>query len=177
MKLKGQDWTIVVITFLIGMIAGSYMYIVGFAPNYEDIELPVVTESGDMNIVIFAETYGGDSLGTSPKFELVGSGRYTYTPFNPGGETAAAPVTGTLPPLLMEELTAVLKARTLKTASEEIIPESCEMFVDGVEYRYRVVLDEDIYVVDTCGTNFMRDSELATTLEKVWQYLNTSLAQ
>ena len=36
-------------------------------------------------------------------------------------------------------------------------------------------LAKDIYVVDTCGTNFMRESELATTLEKVWQYLDTPI--
>ncbi len=172
MHKKHHDTLVVAVTFFIGMVAGSYLYLVGFAPNFEEIEMPIDGEVTSASLVIFGEMYGGDRYGAPPRFELSANGGYRYTPFNEEPSIPVAAEEGMLPEALMLEVRQVLAPRTLKAAAEEVTPESCAMFVDGSEYRYRIGLADETYVLDTCGTNFAYDSELAKILEKVWVYLD-----
>lgn len=173
MLLKRQDWVIVTLTFIIGMCAGSYTYMVGFAPEFEDQLVPTLgLEETTGDFTIRAEQYGGMRAGSPATITISPNGEYEYTPFTPTGSEPQVQV-GFLPELYVEELTRELTTRALKDAAVEIEPEMCAVFVDGVDYRYRVTHDGADYVLDTCGTNITTNEGLGATLSKVWTLFET----
>jgi len=171
-KQRVQNTLVVVFTLLLGMTAGSYLYLFVFTPNYADNPLVTGTMSAPPAIAIFAEQYGGGmEAGNLPNFEVTDAGTYIYTPFSDTATTIPTLITGELPALLRQELGAELTPRALTAAAEEITPESCIIFVDGIEFRYRIARADTTYVLDTCGTNFDRTSSLGQTLGKIWDYM------
>ena len=90
---KTQDIALLVSSFIIGTIAGSYLYVTGFAPKFEDAEIPRdITTAGAFTIE--AESYGGMRLmGSQPAYRLTDTGEYRYVPFAEMG-AAVLPVAG-----------------------------------------------------------------------------------
>ena len=167
--MKKQDTLTILSAFLVGIIAGSYLYIMGFLPQMERMEAVVPSfERIEEVLSVVGEMYGGMRAGTPPSFVLHADGTYTYRAMSSDRTVDGTEVEGELPELLLSELREVLTPRTLEQRAVEVTPETCAMFVDGVEYRYRVERDGQSYVLDTCGTDFSADSEAGLLLAKLW---------
>jgi hypothetical protein len=52
----------------------------------------------------------------------------------------------------------------------------CAQMVDGIDYKYTILVDSVEYQLNTCGTNFTADSELGAALEQLWEYFDTVAA-
>jgi hypothetical protein len=170
MSMERSDWMLLGMTFLTGVFIGVALYVLSFKPTYTPETLNE-SESVAQSFSIIGEQYGGfqEAGYRAPSFRLLADGSYTYAP---GGTDASIPVTGVLPNSLFVEIEAVSNVAELQENSLSIEPDSCRSFSDGIEYRYQVVRDGEVFVLDSCTTTLGYDSELALVLEDVWWYLN-----
>ena len=107
-------------------------------------------------------------------FELENNRRYTYTKpvgsFNEDAEDVV--VTGKMDKEAFAEITNLLVETNFSTLAQET-SRSCDSYVDGVDYRYNVILQGEQFELDTCGTAF-DGSKLERAFRPLWQSLATS---
>jgi hypothetical protein len=167
--MKRQDiWTLLT-TFVVGMIAGGYVYVTGFKPQFE--QFSGQTAEVYQDLVIEGEQYGGDGLRTLPAFQVVSDATFTYVPEAMPGEPGL-PVQGTLPRALWNALSDELNGDDLFVNSQLVTVADCASAQGGIDYRYTITLDSVVYNLDTCGTNFT-NAALQETLDRLWNYFTT----
>lgn len=169
MHMKKSDIISILITFLVGAFAGSYLYLTGFAPIEAEITVPDVREVSQFEIV--GDVYGG-CRDTCPSFQLLndGSYRYLYTP-SFGAEQVIRE--GKLPYELNRKLHNTLTESELSIQSQVIKPATCNSYVDGIDVVYKISLNDKIFTINSCGTAVDGESELWKTLGKIWTYYET----
>ncbi len=168
--MKKQDIISLAVTFVIGLVAGGYLYLTGFAPQLDKITGQTDEVYGDL--LIEGSQYGGFRAGIPPSFQIRKDGSFGYVGFISEGETGATK-TGTLPRPLWSEVQAAMVSGALYTAATAVVTDSCASFVDGVDYRYEIELNNVLYTLDTCGTNLLLDTPMRQTLDKLWNYFTT----
>jgi hypothetical protein len=149
-------------------VTGSYLYLVGFAPEFEADNGQTAEEVGEFMVV--GDMYGGMRAGLPPSFQVDGDRQFRYIPFSENPELPAPAVEGRMPRELLTDLKAELSSEVLLAASREVEPEMCAQMVDGIDYKYTILLDNIEYRLDTCGTNFTMESDLGTALQALWDY-------
>ncbi len=171
-KNKKQDIIVLISSFIIGIIAGSYFFISGFAPTFEEAELPSNNSTTATDaLVIESEQYGGLRVaGSVPTFRLTNDGVYRYVPLTPAGETVS-PATGMIRASTMADLVASINATVLADSAAPYTPEFCAQMVDGVDYRYTITWKGETYKLDTCGTHFTHESPLGIILLNIWNQI------
>ncbi len=163
--MKRQDiWTLMT-TFIVGTIAGGYVYVMGFAPQFE--QFTGQTAEVYEELVIVGEQYGGEGNSGLPSFQVLGDGSFVYL-----SEPTATPEQGTVPRALLNELGRVTESEILFTNSQLVVVDECASFDEGIEYRYEITQDSVIYDLDTCGTDFTNEN-LREALDKLWKYFRT----
>lgn len=163
-----QDILIMIVTFIVAVCAGFYLYLTAFAPQFED--LTGQTEEVYEDFVIEGSQYGGDRMGGSaPSFQVLKNGTYRYLPYTAEGEVAEAKE-GTVPRSLLTEIKNILTADSLESASTIVTRGDCMSYVDGIDYAYAVTLRGESYTLDTCTTNLKSDGSMALALDKLWNY-------
>jgi len=167
---KRQDFLSLLITFIIGVVAGGYLYMTGFAPQFE--ELTGQTEAVYDDLVVVGEVYGGDRLGSSPSFQVLNDGTFRYLPSIVASEEVQAKE-GTIPKTLLASLKKELTPNDLNKAEQTTAADNCLSYVDGLDYRYTITLDTVSYELDSCGTQFSVDSALGGALDSLWNYFET----
>lgn len=162
---KEQKW-LIASTFVIGAIAGAYLYLTVFATQFQDgilPDLPETVSAGDVSVR--GGQYGGciNSGLTCPSFEIDADGVLSSSPSAPltddpvvikvdlDRETLA---------LLRELITTAPLAEYAELSSRA----DCQAAAND-EYRYVLFVGENSYIVDTCRTNFSADSDLAIFLQ------------
>lgn len=167
--LSKQDMISILLTFGMGFVAGVYLYIVGFGAFMAQIAVPDQERASEF--VIIADMYGG-CRSDCPSFQVQSDGeyRYLYVP-QVGQETVLRQ--GTLPLTLQRELRSVVTGRALRQQSVVVEPEACNSFVDGVDVAYDITLGGEEYVIDSCGTAVVGDSELWLALNRIWEYFDS----
>ena len=172
MKIKRQELLTVLVTFLIGFIAGAYLYLVGYAPQFQ-AGSGVTDEAVAEELVIVGEMYGGMRVGLPPSFQVNEDGTYRYIPFSENPELPAGAVEGELPRELRQSVVNALSGSVLEAAATPIEPEMCAQMVDGIDYRYLIAMDGVEYRLDTCGTDFSHERDFGPVLFELWTYLDT----
>ncbi len=170
MKIKTQDKITLFSALLVGVITGSYLYLVGFVPEFESPE--AATEEELQDFMIVGDMYGGMRAGIPPSFQVASDGTYRYIPFSDNPEVPAPAIEGEYPRGSFLLLESAVTNADLVLQSQSFAPEMCAQMVDGIDYRYTIVLDGAEYRLDTCGTNFSADSELGLALAEVWDYFS-----
>lgn len=166
-----QDILIMIVTFIVAVCAGLYLYLTAFAPQFDD--LTGQTEEVYEDFVLEGTQYGGDRMGgTAPSFQVLENGTYRYLPYTTEGEVAEAKE-GTVPRSLLNEVKNSLTDDEVATAATIVTRGDCMSYVDGIDYNYTVTLNGENYTLDTCSTNLQVDGTLATTLDKLWNYFAT----
>ncbi len=171
MKLKKQDKLTVLSAFLIGIIGGSYLYLVGYAPEFQSGQ-GVETEEEATEFVVIGEMYGGMRAGTPPSFQIETDGSYRYLPFSDNSEVPSPAVEGAIPRTLLRDLKDMLTDDVLIEGAKPETKEMCAQMVDGIDYRYIVVKDGVEYELDTCTTNLEAESEVGQKLGVLWEYFD-----
>ncbi|MBY0538123.1 hypothetical protein K2P47_01850 [Patescibacteria group bacterium] len=170
-KASTQDWGIMIITFVVGVVAGFYLYATAFAPQFD--ELLGQTEEVYEDFVLEGTQYGGDRMGgTAPSFQVLENGSYRYLPYAAEGEIAEARE-GLIPRALLNEVQQTLTVEALEISSQIVTRGDCMSYVDGRDYSYEVTLDGVEYTLDTCTTALSSGSIINTTLDKLWNYFET----
>lgn len=168
-KAKKQDIILMGTTFLVGVFVGGYMYVIGFAPQFQ--EFTGQTEDIYEGFVVEGEQYGGFRAGTPPSFQVLQDGSFRYIGYTPSGQMAE-PKEGTVPRAIWSEVKNTLDEDALIDSSEDVASESCISYVDGIDYNYKVTLQSQIFELDTC-TTALNNTKVKTSLDKLWNYFET----
>lgn len=170
--MKRQDLVNILFTFVVGLVAGMYLFFAGFAPTTNSIE-NAVEEIGD-TLVVTGEAYGGcDRPGTCPSFNIADGGEYRYS-YTPRGASSQVLREGSLPLSIQQDLRRYATPNALMQFSQSVDPVMCESYVDGIDVRYTIELESETYVLDSCGTDVNADTLLWQTLGGLWDYFDGS---
>lgn len=170
--MSGQDTFMFLLTFLTGIFLGAFIYVTSFKPTYAPDDIgSAESTAGDFSVI--AKAYGGvhERGYISPSFRVLSEGSYMYIQ---GGvsDSALEPIEGKLPSSLLRQLKVVATEDTLVIYEEEVGKSNCRSFADGVDYEYRITLEEIEYSLDTCTSNVPYDSALAIALDDVWTFIS-----
>lgn len=166
-----QDKFIFILTFVTGLAAGMYVYVISFKPTYtpETINTEEVMAE-DFSVI--GKQYGGDRQNdyVAPSFRITADGSFSY---RAGGSASLGLETteGKLPKTLINDIRSLATFEELEYLSENNPDGNCQSDVDGIDYQYRIILESEEFQLDSCGTLLGYDSDLAIALEDVWTYL------
>lgn len=167
--MNKYDFLNIVITFLVGFFLGGFWYITGGAATTSSVkEVPVLEKLSEFEVV--SEVYGGcQKTNSCPTFRVTNDGSYRYfrTP-TAGAEQVLRQ--GVIPIRLLQQLKSSLTDNALKTQSKKTEPAFCNSFADGIDVRYEITLDGNVYKIDSCGTAVDENDDLWTTLQAIWDY-------
>jgi len=168
--MKKQDVLTLLITFIVGIIIGVYLFFAGFAPQF--LAHNGATDTTYSDFSFSGEVYGGCSRGDAcPSFQVLKDGSFSYLPIGASGGNSA--INGNLSKSLMQEFQTKFTNANLEMASRSIEATTCDSYLDGMDYHYQVTLKTVVYNLDTCGTDFLVTSDMGATLEKLWSYFAT----
>jgi hypothetical protein len=146
-----------------GMCAGAYLYVTAFAPTYEngiDISENIAQDA----LVIEGEMYGGCSeMGACASFRLIDAKSYKYL-----AHSEAELRSGRLPSIVRDQLLDALSPATLMSNAQNVSSGVCSSEVDGIDYRYTISVDGEVYELDTCTTALTFNEELQSIFMNVW---------
>jgi hypothetical protein len=167
--MKSQDLLSVLITFVVGVFAGGYLYLNEAAPVLSKLSVPTVEKVSQFTVV--GDVYGG-CRDTCPSFQLVEDGtyRYLYTPAAGAEQVVRA---GKLPRELHDRLRSTLITSALETQSSVIQPAICNSYTDGIDILYDITVDGKQYQLNSCGTAVKAEGGLWSALSSVWDYFET----
>ena len=168
-----QDLVSVLLTFTVGVIAGGYLYLIGFAPQFIPTGVPGSQAYDELTIT--GEQYGGCQMTRAcPSFQIRADGSYRYAQ----GSTADERVSvreGRLPNSLRRDVLDVMRTPLLEESAEPVERDACPSYADGADARYDVSKDGERYRLDTCHTALSPDTEPGRTLAKLWNYFRNEV--
>ena len=167
--MKRQDTLSILITFVVGFVAGGYLYFAHFSKilNPDSVQ----TAESASAFTIIGEAYG--SCGTvCPSFQVVKDGSYRYQFTAEVGQEKTIK-SGTLPLDVQRALKKALIEEDLVEQSQPITPADCNSRNNGIDVRYKISLEGAEYTLDSCGTAVLGESELWNGLAKIWNYFQT----
>ncbi len=165
-----QEKILLVTTFLIGCVAGWYLYITAFAPQFD--HLVGQTEAVYEDLVVIGEQYGSTQTAATPSFQVLKDGSFNYVTYSP--ETGEAThKEGTLPRSLWTSVKTDLGRVKLEMLSKPVPALTCAPTNGGVNYRYDVTLNSVVYNLNTCSSGLSQDQAAIATLDKLWTYFET----
>ncbi len=167
--MKKSDIISILITFVVGVVAGGYLYLTGFAPIESEVAVPDGQELEQF--VIVGDIYGG-CRNNCPSFRVIndGSYRFLYTPTIGGSQKTRE---GKLPYALFKKLRSVATASELEKQSQKMEPADCSSYSDGFDVLYEITLNGKLYVINSCGSAADGKSALWLSLQGVWDYFET----
>ncbi len=170
--MKNQDVISIIITFAIGVFAGGYLYLVGFATTFNLPEAS--TEAIYTKLVIVGESYGEcEEDNRCLSFQVLEDGTYRALFDNlDGGEKLVRE--GTVSSSLMRELKSTLITSTLQAESKILNTPNCYYGSDSTNFRFKVTLDANEYPLDTCLSNINFEGKAWIVLSELWSYVINS---
>ena len=166
-----RDIITIIVTFVGGIIIGVYLFFSGFLQTFNS-EPNVQTQVEADSFSLVAEVYGG-CRDTCPSFQILSDGTYRYL-FTPSAGEDQIIRDGTLPRNIRKNINNYMLNNQLVIQSGEVQPAVCNSYTDGIDIKYTVVLNEQEYILDTCGTAIDIESQLWLTLVGIWDYFETS---
>jgi hypothetical protein len=167
-SMPGQDKVSILLTFVIGLVAGGYVYLTGFATTFVPPE--ATTEDTYGGLVINGESYGECAASNSClSFQLLGNGTYRAIYTNPGANDKLSKEGG-ISRSLRKELTEVMSSEALLSQSYPLQLTECKYGQNGTNYKFKVTLDGVNYNLDTCKTRLDYNGQIWLTLVKAWNY-------
>lgn len=169
MKLPRQEIVSILITFVVGFLAGGYLYLNHFSSLISPDDVQDIAEVERLTII--SEAYG--SCGNEcPAFQVKydGSYRYRYIP-----ELGAEPkiIEGTLPLNIQRDVKRAMDIKDLAQQSKPVNAINCASFADGVDIKYVVTVSGLDYELNSCGTAVDFNGDAWSELAKIWNYFKT----
>lgn len=167
--MTNQDRISVLITMIFGFFVGGYLYLTGFAPTYK---LPEV-ENVDVykNFVLTGDSYGECALNNAClSFQVLNDGSYRAIYDSTGSKVAAeGDITRAMHRQIPNAFTEVL----LESQAQTNIDGSCYYGEDKTNFRFTVNYNDEVYYLDTCGSDIDYDGPTWTYLKGVVNFLAT----
>jgi hypothetical protein len=171
--MKRQDILSILITFMVGVVAGGYLYLVGLAPTVATLGVP--SQERVESLVIESEVYGG-CRDACPSFQVLGDGSYRYL-YSVAYDEPQVIQSGSLSSALRRELQRSITLEALRAQSQSITPSVCSSYSDGIDVRYTITKNGEEFILDTCGTRVNTDSAMWQSVRKIWDFLEISSEQ
>jgi hypothetical protein len=168
-KSVRQDSLAMILTALFGVITGGYLYVVGFAPQFD--ELVGNTEVVYDDFMVIGEKFSSDTTTVGPSFQLLNDRSFRYIMGD--DTTTAEPKEGYLPIKLYRDLTDTLQSTNVDALSSARETENCLVDRGGVDYVYDVTVAGTQYTFDTCLTNFSPSTDIGKALGALWTYFES----
>lgn len=170
--MTGQDWFMFALTFITGVFVGFYVYVTFFKPEYSPDDL-ATSEANASEFSIIGKEYGGDNDAgyIHPSFRLLADGSYVYVPGGEGKD-ALEQKEGHVSSGVLRKLRDLASSNELDHFSIPVDKDNCRSYSGGVDHIYRVTVNNEEYVLDTCGTRLDYGDELATELDLIWRELD-----
>ncbi len=165
-----QDKISVLITFVIGVLIGGYLYLTGFATTFL---IPSVDEVDVYEqLVITGDSYGECALDNGClSFQVLGDRSYRAV-FDSTGEQRV--VSGTISRALWRDITATLDPVVMDRQAMPLPERECSYGAEETNFRFSVSLSGVTYRFDTCTTALEYQSEFWTALKQLWTEIATS---
>ncbi len=169
--MTSQDKISIAVTFVFGLLAGSYVYVTGFATTFNPPEAaPEAIYSG---LIIRGEGYGEcEQSNTCLAFQVLENGDYRAL-FDDAGDGNSAAKEGSIPRALRNQLRAALVTEALVADSKIRNTSDCKYGSEGTNYKFQITLDRQDYVLDTCQTTIDYDGSVWASLTQLWNYFTT----
>ena len=169
--MKPQDKLSILITFVIGMFAGSYLYLAGFATTFNLPEAS--TKDVYTKLVIVGDSYGECKEDrTCLSFQVLEDGSYRALFDNQDGGDAVIKE-GSLSSSLRRELNTVLNVNNLQANSKILSTPDCHYGTDSTNFRFKVTLDSNDYPLDSCLSSINYEGSTWKVLTKLWEYISS----
>jgi hypothetical protein len=167
--LKKNDTLSILITFVVGFVAGGYLYIAHFSKLLGATSIP--TESSAEDFTLVGEVYG--SCGTQcPAFQLLQTGSYRYQYVPTDGQSKEI-LEGTLPLDIQRAVRNSLTETALREQSKRVTPRDCNSYQGNIDVKYTVTLDGETFVLDSCGTAIDGNGRAWESLSTIWSYFDS----
>jgi hypothetical protein len=155
-----QDRISIFITFIAGLLLGSYIYVVGFVPTYGLPEAATSEEYADL--VIVSDSYGECALTkTCLSFQLLQDGSYRAIV---NGE----PFEGVVGRQLKNRLIATVTADSLTQDALPLAFLECRYGAEGTNYSFLITVGGKNYALDTCKTRINYEGAAWSALTDLW---------
>lgn len=169
----GRDEVSIAMTFIIGLAGGFYFFLTGYAPYVEQVRETVFTEelSSSESLLITARQYGGcEAAAQCASFQLEYNGAYSYLPSSV--LSGVRPEQGVIPRGILNDIRSVTLPTRLALASQDRTrTANCSSAVGGVDFRYEIVRNGELFILDTCTTALRESPEISNALGAVWEYV------
>lgn len=163
-----QDKISILITFAIGLVAGGYLYLTGFATTFVPPE--ATTEDTYGGLIVNGESYGEcENNNSCLAFQLLGNGTYRAIFTSPENNKEVSKE-GSITRVLRKELQLAMKSSDILEQSQLKSVFDCKYGNEGTNYKFKVTLDKIEYNLDTCRTNLNFEGQIWLTLAKIWNY-------
>lgn len=164
--MQKQELLSILITFVVGFFAGGFLYLNIFTQMVQPDNLETKEEIEQFEIT--SRVYGG-CRSNCPAFQVSNDGtyRYQYTPAV-GGEAVLR--NGTLPLDLQRKLSKEIKENAISGQATPVQGINCASSNNGVDISYTVTLSGNTYVLDSCKTAVVGNSDAWLALSAVWTY-------
>lgn len=162
--MKRQDIISIIVTFLVGVVVGSYLYLYGFAPQYNTL---IDSASNTGQLVIAGEAYGGCARGgICATFQVTNDGTFKAFPTQ-AREAERVVQTGKISTSLYQQFRASLTSGTLTRLAAPVTPKDCASHTDGIDYQLRIFFGDEQFTLDTCTTALADNLEQQILLDKL----------
>jgi len=166
--MHAREYFVFGFTFLMGVFAGGYVYVMYFAPEYAS-EGPVAITEIDFRIQ--GQMTGGCQMGGGcASFVLHENYAYRYVPDDRSSEFES----GVLDSFTFKDIEESLADASFKDL--QLVGGACASAYDGTDYVYRVTYEGWEHTFNTCGTTFT-NSPLEKQLRIVWDKMRDPDAQ
>ena len=170
--MKAQDIISILITFAIGMVAGGYLYVTGFASYLSWFQ----GDDSDQyaGLVIQSESYGECEMTAGcMEFQVLSNGQYRALFDTDVGGKSNVVKEGRLPRPLFRTLLTELNVEALEAAAKTLPVLECKYGMSGTNFRFAITRDTVTYRLDTCSTDIDYDGALWLSLKNLWNHLGS----
>jgi len=176
-NMKKQDIVTILFTLICGIVAGSYLFVVGFRPQVVQVTSELVSPP-DLSKLIIIEGYqygGCERTGQCASFRIQDDGEYSYV-------ATSIPTTegrfgGVIPRRDWQAIRNRLSAPVLAQGATRVSPGDCASFVDAIDVRYEITFQGERYMLDTCQTSLSEADELKKLLDGLWQFIRADISR
>lgn len=166
--MEKQELLSMLITFVVGFLAGMFLYINVFPTMLQQDDVGTLAEQGEFEII--SQAYGG-CRSDCPAFRVAADGTFRFQFTERAGEEPMIR-SGTLPRRLQREISREVTVAAIALQTSEVPPQNCASASGGIDIRYDVTLGGATYRLDSCRTDVDFTSDAWVTLGAIWEYLN-----
>lgn len=153
-------WLVLAATFIVGFVAGMYVYFIAAHTPPESTDPVGVGQREGFEVI--ADAYGGcQMLGQCPSYRIDETGNYDYLYTKADGETERE--SDMLSQNRRTQLQTQIENADLAALETTEFVGTCPAAYDGAAYTFEIIRDKERYAFDTCEED-LASSELFALL-------------